>query len=46
MKRENEIVNLLQSEEIDVLFLTETDTKKSNVLNYKLNGFSTYLQVY
>ena len=39
VKRENEITNLLLTEELDVLFLTETDTKstksKGTVLSRK-----------
>ena len=44
LRRENEIKLLLQSENIDILYLTETDTKKINVTNYKLSGYTTILQ--
>ena len=44
VKRENEIVQLLMEEQLDVLFLTETDTKRINVCNYKIRGYSTLMQ--
>ena len=44
VKRENEISELLRSEDMDILFLTETDTKRSNLANYSLEGYATYLQ--
>ena len=44
MKRENEITNLLLTEKLDVLFLTETDTKSINCANYKIKGYSTFTQ--
>ena len=44
IKRENEITILLESEELDVLFLTETDLKRSNAQNYKISGFNTLIQ--
>ena len=45
VKRENEISNLLLSDDLDVLFLTETDIKKQNVVDYKIKGYSTHLQL-
>jgi len=44
IRRENEIKLLLQEEELDVLFLTETDIRKENVQSYKIKGFDTKLQ--
>jgi hypothetical protein len=44
IKRENEITYLLQKEEVDILFITETDTKWHNVFDYKIKGFTTTLQ--
>ena len=44
IKRENEILLLLQSEDLDILYLTETDSKKINLSNYNLNGYNTILQ--
>ena len=43
--REIEIINLLESEKLDVLFLTETDTKKQNATGYKIKGFNTFVQL-
>ena len=37
VKRENEIITLLFSENLDVLFLTETDTQFSNTCSYNIN---------
>ena len=45
VKRENEIVDLLRSEDIDVLILTETDTKSFNTNAYKIQGYSTHIQL-
>ena len=44
IRREHEIVNLIESEEVDVLFLTETDTGKVNASNFKLQGYETFTQ--
>ena len=41
IRRENEIKALLQEEDLDLLFLTEADTKLINVANYKINGYRT-----
>ena len=43
-RREHEIVNLIESEGVDVLFLTETDTGKINASNYKMSGYKTFTQ--
>jgi exonuclease III len=42
--RENELVDLLTTEEIDVIFITETDVRRGNVSGYKIAGFTTHLQ--
>ena len=39
VRRENEIERLLLDEGLDLLFLTETDSKKMNIDNYKIKGF-------
>ena len=40
--RETEIINLLETESIDILFLTETDTKNlKKEDDYKIKGYST-----
>ena len=44
LSKENELVNLLQSEELDVIVLTETDTKKINAQDYKISGYTTHVQ--
>ena len=44
IKREIEISKLLQSDDLDILFLTETDVKKQNVIDYKIKGYSTHIQ--
>jgi exonuclease III len=44
IRRENEIKLILQSENIDILYLTETDTKKLNVDKYNLRGYTTVSQ--
>ena len=44
MTRENELVDLLKTEEIDVIFITETDVRRGNVSSYKIAGFTTQLQ--
>ena len=44
LKREKEITDLLISEELDVMFLTETDAKKENIQGYKIKGYDTHLQ--
>ena len=44
IRREHEIVNLIESEEVDVLFLTETDTGQVNASNFKLQGYETFIQ--
>ena len=44
IRRENEISQLLQSEDFDVLFLTETDTKRQNAADYKIKGYTTHIQ--
>ena len=44
IKRELEISNLLQSDDLDILFLTETDIKKQNVIDYKIKGYTTHIQ--
>ena len=38
IKRENEIINLLQTDNVDVLFLTETDTKFINTNSYNTHS--------
>ena len=43
--RENEIRNLLITEEIDVIFLTETDAPHSNAKDYMISGYSTHTQI-
>ena len=45
VRRELEIIELLRKENLDVLFLTETDTKRSNLANYSLQGYSTHFQM-
>ena len=45
VKRENEIRLLLQSEDIDILYLTETDSQKLNLNKYNITGFTTFLQL-
>ena len=42
--RENELVQLLHEEEIDVMFLTETDTSKQNAEMYHITGYTTSTQ--
>ena len=42
--RENEITNLLVTEEIDIIFLTETDIKRQNATGYKIKGYTTHIQ--
>ena len=42
--RDIEIKELMKSENIDVMFLTETDTKQINAEKYKLVGFNTIAQ--
>ena len=44
IKRENEINHLLQTEDIDILFLTETDIKKHFVNDLKIKGYTTHIQ--
>ena len=44
IRREHEIVNLIESEEVDILFLTETDTRKANASIFKLPGYETFTQ--
>ena len=44
IKRENEIVEILTSQNIDVLFLTETDTKRSDAEKFVIKGFNTVMQ--
>ena len=42
--RENELIQLLDKEKIDILFLTETDTSKIESENdYVMNGYKTIL---
>ena len=43
--KEIEISELMKSEDIDVMFLTEADTKKINVEKYKLLGYNTIAQL-
>ena len=43
--RENELTHLLLTEEIDVIFLTETDAKKQNAKDYHISGYTTYVQL-
>ena len=43
-KRENEILEILTSQNIDVLFLTETDTRRSNAEKFVIKGFNTVIQ--
>ena len=49
IKRENKIKLLLQSEDLDILYLTETDTKKDmehlSIMNIEYNEYRCYLQV-
>ena len=45
IKRENEIINLLSCENLDVLFLTETDTQFSSACSYNIKGFTTHVQL-
>ena len=42
--KEIEISELMKSEDIEVMFLTEADTKKTSAENYKLQGFTTIAQ--
>ena len=44
VKRENEIKSMLEEEDLDILFLTETDSLKQNVITYNMKGYKTYLQ--
>ena len=44
LKRENEVLQLLLTENLDILFLTETDTKRINACNYKIKGYTTFMQ--
>ena len=44
IKRENEILDILTSQNIDVLFLTETDTKRSDAEKFVIKGFNTVIQ--
>ena len=40
VKRELELINLLNSEDIDIIFLTETDTKAlCKESDYKIPGY-------
>ena len=44
LKRENEILQLLLAENLNILFLTETDIKRINVCSYKIKGYTTFMQ--
>ena len=44
VKRELEIKELLKREDIDIIFLTETDIKLSSEDDYKIEGFKTVFQ--
>ena len=44
IKRENEILEIITSQNIDILFLTETDTKRSNAEKFVIKGFNTVVQ--
>ena len=43
--KENELVQLLQEEEIDVMFLTETDTSLQNAETFQITGYTTHIQL-
>ena len=40
VKRELEIVELINKEDLDILFLTETDERLNNEEDFKLCGFN------
>ena len=42
LKRELEITSLLNTEKIDVSFLTETDVVLEKIEEYKIKGYSTF----
>ena len=42
LKRELEIIELIESEKIDLLFLTETDIVLESESEYKIKGFNTF----
>ena len=42
LKRELEIIELIESEKIDLLFLTETDIVLESESEYKIKGFYTF----
>ena len=45
IKRETEITNLLKNEDLDILFLTETDNQNiKDEDSYKIQGYTTVLQ--
>ena len=45
VKREIELTQMLMDEELDILFLTETDTKIENEKDFKIAGYKTIFHV-
>ena len=46
-QKRNELANLLENEKIDIIFLTETDSKEiKKCEDYKIQGFDTVLPLY
>ena len=43
--KENELILLLTTEDIDVIFLTETDTNKQNAKDFHVKGYTTRTQL-
>ena len=43
--KENELVHLLHKDEIDFMFLTETDTSLHNAEMFHIKGYTTHIQL-